>query len=93
MNKVRAVLEEFGRNSDDGECSYCPSISEDCVKCKKMITTLTHLDALYKAKYLGMLPEKRITCVRRMESCGECHQCLEDKSFNSAIRDVKRRVG
>ena len=47
MDKIREVLEEFGRNYSDGECSYCPSTLEDCKKCKKMIKTLSVLKQIF----------------------------------------------
>ena len=47
----------------------------------------SHLDALYKAKYLGMLPkEKDITY-------GHSTDIAFGNGFNSAIQEIRRRVG
>ena len=53
--KIQKALEEFGRNYSLGECSYCPSTSEDCKKCKKMIKTLTQILFLIKER----IPKKK----------------------------------
>ena len=35
-------------------------------------------------------PIKAITCVRKMYSCGECHECLVDKGYNKACNDWEK---
>ncbi len=35
-------------------------------------------------------PEKRKTCVRHMQSCGKCHECLIDKSYNQCWDDYEK---
>ncbi len=48
---LHAILEEFGRDSEFGECSYCPSISDDCKNCKKMLKAINDI--------LALLPEEK----------------------------------
>ena len=89
MDKIKAVLEEFNDNTPN--CFSC--YRTDCDKCEDMnkaiSQALTQLGALYKEFYLGMLPKKK----GRKICFGE--DCTSDKvkSFNSAIQEMKRRVG
>ena len=46
-----------------------------------------HLDALYKAKYLAMLPEEKDI------TYGHSTDIAFGNGFNSAIQEIKRRIG
>ena len=79
---VKEVLEELQKTT-----LICLSKNSSVYDYKKAITQAQlRLDALYKAKYLGMLPkEKDITY-------GHSTDIAFGNGFNSAIQEYKRRV-
>jgi hypothetical protein len=62
-----------------------PTISEieKAIETKNMDVLLSLAKSVVEAKE----PKERITCVRRMSSCGECHDCIKDASYNQALTD------
>ena len=79
---VKEVLEEFLRKHYKDGLTSCVNIpyEDEAIK---------DLDALYKAKYLGMLPEE---IEIPADVCGVKVTIAEAYGFNSAIQETKRRM-
>ncbi len=61
--------------NEKGKCYDCGKEGEGnlCTECFE------------KNHMINEKPEKRTTCVRKMDSCGICHQCLGDKGYNQGL--------
>jgi len=101
-DKVEAVLEEcFSVNyAITGGGTYSTWY-------KQVAHAQQKLDALYKEKYLGMLPKEREVIFLEDFKCGGCGICagclhylnscekeknIENMGFNSAIQEIRNRV-
>ena len=76
-DKIKEVLEEFATDIRRG---FSTESGVDAAQLR--------LDALYKARYLGMLPEEDIKVLLEPNSYGEGRV----DGFNSAIQETKRRM-
>ena len=83
---VKEVLEELQKTT-----LICLSKNSSVYDYKKAITQAQlHLDALYKAWYLGMLPEEKKLDYSKTDFVSNNTDALY--GFNSAIQEMKRRV-
>ena len=92
MDKIKAVLEELYWDAHSvGVAKIMPREQE------RISQVLTKLDALYKEKYLGMLPEEKATYQHKQIKLGgewvEETDARYNCGFNLAIQEFKRRVG
>jgi len=81
MDKIRAVLNKLVTNA------YHHSEEEGSL--------VRHIDQALqeiKAELKGKLPVEKISCIRKMSSCGECHQCIEDRTFNACLKQVLKII-
>jgi hypothetical protein len=78
MKTLHTILEEFGRNHENGECSYCPSTSDDCKKCEKMITSIQQI--------LELVPEKRYLIDKLAVICSNIDDAV-DYGYEKGLRD------
>jgi hypothetical protein len=78
----KRILHEWNPSiPSDKRLEFFDKIAED---------TQLHLDALYKARYLGMLPEEK----EYQKGHNAFNESVEfTAGFNSAIQEYKRRVG
>jgi len=89
MDKIRLLLRSVYLKGHQDENLKTSDMSwEDKI--------IKDIDALYKERYLGMLPEERATTVSKYdenEQQGYLVENCEAVGFNSAIQEMKRRVG
>ena len=88
--RVREVLEELNRHIDNvrGEFTYTDDIDRNIEL--QISVALTQLDALYKAEYLGMLPEERVIDYNKPDFVSNNTDALY--GFNSAIQEMKGKL-
>ena len=79
MDKIRLLLRSvYLKGHQDGNLKTSDMSWEDKI--------IKDLDALYKAKYLGMLPEEKDI------TYGHSTDIAFGNGFNSAIQEIKRRM-
>jgi hypothetical protein len=84
---VRAVLEELVKKFEPDR-----KYLEKSTMGKLLIDqALARLDALYKAKYLGMLPEERVLDYSKTDFVSNNTDALY--GFNSAIQEMREKIG
>ena len=85
-DRIREILNEF--RTANYHCGYKEGLISPCKCADDINKALSAILAEIREIVGERMPKEKISCVRKMESCGECHQCMEDKGYNEALTDI-----